>query len=439
MSFPSRNFISYTAKWDDAPSQWGWSIFGDWHDVLNDTEFCHNYHNSIGLVLSSPPYGNDAISNTGHTVTTSDLQNEITMLLNNFVASQTWMRDCLVVFEIGPSYGNDVSPITDHAGSIANLINDVWHLETLTYTRFGRNQHQRSSLIVFSIGYEPPLNDIHQSIASLKTKLSQRHGYSAQDAMFGQRRYRYILRNPRIRDNIRNKHQISPGLVNDIVRCLGKGVVVDWYSGSNLVGAAASGCEFKWLATEKDPLQFLNQLARFEMFDYEHLLAKIGEKGMLPRIKQIPNVYRSWVSREFAYFLAGLAYEYDCKGSTKALIAYQSYSYSPTPRSTATTTGSHKTSSVTPKQQKILETITQYGEYRYMEVLNDTRPVLTTGKIEALANITGKTLHNVQNKKGLLVHEAAPDLRLHSQGNHPVCWALTDKAIAILETVKEMA
>lgn len=437
MSFPSRNFISYTAKWDEASSQWGWSLFGDWHDVLNDTEFCYNYHNSIGLVLSSPPYGNDAISNTGRSVTTSDLMNEITMLLQAFVASNTWTQNCLAVFEIGPSYSNDVSPITDHAGGIANRVDDVWYLETLTYTRFGRNQHQQSSLIIFSIGYEPPLDDIHQSIRSLKTKLSQRHVYSAQDAMFGQRRYREVLRNPRIRDHIRNKHQISPGLVNDIVRCLGKGIIVDWYSGSNLVGAAASGCGFQWLATEKDPLQFLNQLARFEMFDYEHLLARVGEKGMLPRIKQISNVYRAWVSREFTHFLTGLAYEYDCKGSIKALTAYQSYSHSPTPKPAATAAHPHTTPSVTPKRRNILEAIAQHGEYRYMETLQDTRKVLITSRIQTLANVTAPTLYNAMRNEELLVREAAPDLQ-QNHGNPPVCWALTDKAITILENVKEL-
>lgn len=436
MSSPSSNFVSYHTQWDSGPA--GWSIYGNCHDVLTDVEFCHYYYDSIGLSFFSPPYGSDAVSNSGHIVTPTGLAVEMTSLLNNLVRSRTWKENSYVVIEIGDN-GDSLS---DMIVGIANSVDNIWCLGLLEYSRFGRTGHQPSHLIIFCISEYGPTEDVYARVDDLNSTLSCDQSYAVQVNAFGQDRYR-----KKVPQAIRNTHQLSGHLVRDIIYYLGWATVADWYSGSNLTGAVASGSGLSWVSTENNALQFLNQTARFDNLDYDMLLKQVGHSYMPQQVWDSPQSYRLWVQREFSTFLA--LHSINANGSQKA-IAQQSWEHQPTvttqpkthkpkpqkkkdtkkkqPKYPTRKRGQTSGEGLTPRGKQMLETIASEGRSRYCQALEKHTQYLLTQELIAYS-FYNQLCYRLESS-GYVVGEKILEEQGH--GRTPVGWMLTDKAYEVL-------
>lgn len=440
MLLPSSNFVSYYAQWGFGPT--GWSLYGNCHDVLSDIEFCGCYHNSIGLSFFSPPYGSDAVSNSGHIVTATGLAAEMTSLLDDLVKSNTWKEGSYVVIEVG----DNGDALSDMIVEIANTVDNVWYLGMLEYSRFGRTGHQPSYLIVFCISNYGPTEDVYARVDDLNSTLAANQSYAVQVNAFGQDRYR-----KKVPQAIRNTHQLSGYLVRDIIYYLGYGAVADWYSGSNLTGAVASAAGLPWVSVENNALQFLNQTARFEGLDYDMLLKHVGYSHMPQQVFDSPQACRLWIQREFTTFLA--LHSINASGSQKA-IAQQSWEYQPTPTSQPKThkpkatkkatkkkkkkkqprdpsrnRGQAQGKGLTPRGKEMLKTIAAEGHSRYCQALGKHSQYLLTQEL-IVYSFYNQLCYRLEND-GYVIGEQIPEEQ--TTGRIPVGWILTDKAYEFLD------
>lgn len=279
----------------------GKSLLGDCHDVLKDSKFRNSYHNSIGLSVFSPPYGGDAISKEGQDMTVIQLRDELHNLLADLSNSNVWIDNHLVVIEVGVSTFHCIGQlVTNYADEISQDLDNVSHITTIPYEKTAWGLSWHNYLMVYCLHNHSIHDRTAEAVASLQQSIHNRpRGFGGFFGVYGQKQYQY-----EVNDVISNKHFMSGLLVDEIVSKLGCGVVADWYAGSNLTGAVASYRGFEWVAIEKNPLQFLNQYARFDKpHNYRILLRdKINTQG-IHNSELSYEVQRSQTYDEFCGYL----------------------------------------------------------------------------------------------------------------------------------------